>query len=123
MLSNEPTSFRRRNQNASGVQEKLQAKGSKVKALVGHPGASYTSLASNASAHSPGSFADSMLGMRVLKTLSQGQGDGCLPMLAAATLPEAASGDFYVPSNLGVLGRVRCPPTSGREAAVSLVLL
>lgn len=88
------------------LKEKLQAKGSLVKALVAHPGVSSTALGSNASSHSPGSFLDNKMAMRVLKNFLQGQGDGCLPMLSAAVAPEAASGDFYVPANIGVLGRV-----------------
>ena len=61
----------------------------------------------NTSTHSPGSFLDNKMAMRVFKNFVQGEGDGCLPMLAAAVAPEAASGDFYVPGNVGVLGRVR----------------
>ena len=94
------------------MQEKLQAKGSKVKALVAHPGLAHTSLPKNTSSTSPGSFLDNKLGVPLIKNFAQGEGDGSLPMLAAAVAPEAASGDFYIPGNTGVVGRVR--PSSYR---------
>ena len=43
----------------------------------------------------------------VIIMFMQGQGDGALPMLASATDPAAASGDFYCPSVVGVIGMVR----------------
>lgn len=89
------------------MQDKLEAKGSTVKAVLTHPGGSWTSLTANTSAHSPGSFLDSKFAMRTMKMFMQGQGDGALPMLASATDPEALSGDFYCPSVVGVIGMVR----------------
>lgn len=74
---------------------------------MAHPGLAHTSLPKNTSTTSPGSFLDNKIGVRLIKNFAQGEGDGCLPMLAAAVAPEAASGDFYIPGHIGMLGRVR----------------
>ena len=89
------------------LQDKLEARESKVKAILTHPGGSWTAITANSASHSPGSFLDSKFAMRIMKMFVQGQGDGALPMLASATDPAAASGDFYCPSVVGVIGMVR----------------
>lgn len=88
------------------MQGKLEAKGSKVKSLVGHPGASVTSLADNITKYSPGSIMDFKFLKNLFLYLAQSAGDGSLPLLAAATDPAAKSGDFYAPTNHAFLSRV-----------------
>lgn len=72
------------------LDDKLQASGSKIKALVAHPGASGTNL-----------FRDGQMGKLagVAAMMMQSGEDGTMPLLRCAVDPGAKSGEFYGPKN------------------------
>ena len=92
------------------MQAKLEERGSRVKAVVAHPGICETAFQpkSTGAGVKPGLLG--RLVMFVLKHFSQSCGDGAMPILAAATYPDVESGDFYGPSVLGFFGKVCYQP-------------
>jgi hypothetical protein len=88
------------------LQERLVERGSKVKALVAHPGGAATGLQPTTAANSVGSGAGSRIFNFFANFLSQSAADGALPLLAATVSPDAQSGDFYRPGQMGLLARM-----------------
>lgn len=77
----------------AALHHRLQAKGSKVKALVAHPGFASTNLQSTSIKEGGmGSVATSML-----MKLAQSTEDGAMGILSGMCLPNARSGQFYGP--------------------------
>lgn len=72
----------------------LQARGSKVKALVAHPGLANTNL--QATTVGEGGMGEAMTAM-MMKRMSQSIEDGAMGILSGMCLPEAHSGQFYGP--------------------------
>lgn len=85
--------------NVGYLQDKLEARGSKVKSLVAHPGAAITDLRANTAASGEGHGMDNRVLGFLANNLSQSAADGSLPLLACSVEPEAKSGDFYVPGH------------------------
>ena len=89
------------------LRDRLAAKGSRVKALVAHPGVAPTSLMLNTMV---GSGDTSMLALPqclsklFLKWLMHSQEDGTMGLLMCACEPSVASGDFYGPYGKGLSG-------------------
>lgn len=78
----------------AALHEKLQKKGSKVQALVAHPGFANTELQKTSSASGGMSGWSTAFGA---KFLSQSAEDGALGILSCVFLPDAKSGTFYGP--------------------------
>mmetsp|Transcript_44426 Transcript_44426/g.112413 ORF Transcript_44426/g.112413 Transcript_44426/m.112413 type:complete len:215 (+) Transcript_44426:100-744(+) len=78
------------------LDEKLRAKGSKVKALVAHPGLSSTNLqvTTNNTGGMGGMFT------KMIMKMSMSAEDGAIGLLMACCNKEVESGDFYGPSSL-----------------------
>ena len=92
----------------AALHHRLRAAGSKVKALVAHPGWANTEL--QVTTHREGGMASwtSLLALVV----SQSEEDGTLGILSAAVLPDAKSGEFYGPG-MGLMaskGKARAYP-------------
>jgi NAD(P)-dependent dehydrogenase (short-subunit alcohol dehydrogenase family) len=88
------------------LQRRARAAGSELTSLAAHPGFARTELMANG----PGATADSV--SRVLGPLvSQSAAAGALPVLFAATSPEARGGDYYGP---GGLMEMKGPPRRAR---------
>lgn len=85
------------------LHDKLSASGSKVKALVCHPGLSATNLQGTSSRDGPSSFV-----LQLLLTQGQSANDGTVPLLISMTDPKLQSGDFYGPTE--GMGRMRGYP-------------
>lgn len=84
------------------LHERLAASGSKVKALVSHPGVVATPGMPSAGKHdaSLGCFWQVVTG--VVHSVAQTEEDGTVPMLLSCCEPDAQSGDFYGPTgNIG----------------------
>lgn len=80
----------------AALHHKLQASGSKVKALVAHPGLANTELQNTTSnAGGMGGWSTSLM----MKWFAQSSEDGALGILSCACLPEAKSGEFYGPGS------------------------
>ena len=77
----------------AALHKRLQERGSKIKALVAHPGFANTELQVTTNRHGGMSGASSI----VARLISQSAEDGALGLISCATLPEAQSGDFYGP--------------------------
>ncbi len=77
----------------AALHEKIQTKGSKVKALVAHPGWANTEL--QVTTNKSGGLASWTSFMA--RFVSQTEEDGTLGILSCAVLPEAQSGEFYGP--------------------------
>jgi hypothetical protein len=95
-------------------QGKLHGYGSRVKALLAHPGICESAFRPRpAEQGGRGTCFVARVLMSVMKSFSQSCGDGSMPMLAAAVHADAESGDFYGPSAYGFFGKVclpaRCP--------------
>mmetsp|Transcript_26319 Transcript_26319/g.41174 ORF Transcript_26319/g.41174 Transcript_26319/m.41174 type:complete len:218 (+) Transcript_26319:730-1383(+) len=76
------------------LKEKLQAKESKVKVLVAHPGASATNLTTTTAAD--GGVSQWLLDCW-LSFMAQTGEDGACPLLECIANPQAQAGDFYGP--------------------------
>lgn len=81
----------------AALHEKLQAKESKVKALVAHPGWANTELHTNTDKRG-GLFIAPLVSF-LAKLFSQSEEDGALSLLSCAVLPSAQSGDFWGPGS------------------------
>jgi len=79
----------------AALHERLTARGSKMKALVAHPGLAKTSL--QATAAEDGAMAGWL--NSILFLLAQSMEDGAMGILSAMALPNAQSGEFYVPGS------------------------
>ena len=77
----------------AALHEKLQAKNSKVKALVAHPGWANTEL--QVTTNKSGGMASWLSWMA--KMVAQSEEDGTTALLACAALPDAKSGEFWGP--------------------------
>ncbi len=77
------------------LQRRLEASGARAIALAAHPGISATNLAGHFSQHW---FGRIVLGIGGV--LAQDPADGALPLLRAATAPDALGGEYYGPSRL-----------------------
>jgi len=77
----------------AALHEKLQAKQSKVKALVAHPGWANTELQVTTDKQGGMAWGASL----IAKFASQSEEDGTLGILSAAVLPNVESGMFYGP--------------------------
>ncbi len=82
----------------AALHHKLQKAGSKVKALVAHPGVANTAL-QQTSVREGGMGA--LFTSVAMRTTSQSSEDGAMGILSAMCLPDAKSGEFYCPG-LGV---------------------
>lgn len=78
------------------LHDRLQARGSKVKALVAHPGLSATNLQVTTSQH--GGMAGFL--MAGIMYMAQSEEDGTMGILRCAADPQAESGQFYGPAGL-----------------------
>jgi NAD(P)-dependent dehydrogenase (short-subunit alcohol dehydrogenase family) len=77
----------------AALHHKLQAAGSKVKALVAHPGLAKTNLQNNSIEHGGmGRWFTSMF-----MKMAQSMEDGAMGLLSGMLLPTAQSGEFYGP--------------------------
>lgn len=81
---------------AHGLHNKLQKKGSKVRAVCAHPGASNTNLSEELSGY--GFFVDYVL-MPLMPYLAQSPEDGACGLIIGMTSPTAESGVLYGPIN------------------------
>jgi NAD(P)-dependent dehydrogenase (short-subunit alcohol dehydrogenase family) len=89
------------------LHEKLQAKGSKVSALVAHPGLAETDLQST-------TVRDGGMGewfTKQLMKMGQSREDGALGILTCITHPDAQSGQFYGPGMGGMFTALKGPAT------------
>jgi NAD(P)-dependent dehydrogenase (short-subunit alcohol dehydrogenase family) len=77
----------------AALHARLQAKGSKVKALVAHPGLANTSL--QQTSVKEGGMGAMLTGM--MMKMSQSTEDGAMGILSCMCLPDATSGQFYGP--------------------------
>ncbi len=84
----------------AALHHRLQAKGSKVKALVAHPGLARTNL--QTTSIEEGGMAKGLT--RWFMKLSQSMEDGAMGLLGCMCLPEARSGQFYGPGKMGAKG-------------------
>ena len=78
------------------LQRRLDGCGARTEALAAHPGWSTTEIGRN-------SPAVLRIGMVVGQPFGQRAADGALPILRAATDPDAAGGDYYGPGGVGEL--------------------
>lgn len=79
----------------AALHERLRAKGSKVKALVAHPGWANTQL--QVTSNESGGLASGH--SFVARLVAQSEEDGTLGILSCAVLPEAKCGAFYGPGS------------------------
>lgn len=81
------------------MKDKLDAKGSKVKALVAHPGIARTQLVSTTvkDGAMPAFLMNAFMAMN-----SMAGDDGACGIMACMCLPDAASGDFWGPGKTGM---------------------
>lgn len=77
----------------AALHQRLSAKGSKVKAMVAHPGLSSTEL-QKTSVKNGGMGG---LSTKLFMTMSQTPAEGAMGILSCMCLPEAKSGEFYGP--------------------------
>lgn len=77
----------------AALHERLQARGSKVKALVAHPGLANTNL--QVTSIKEGGMGKTMTGL--FMRMSQSPEDGAMGILSAMCLEDAQSGQFYGP--------------------------
>jgi len=77
----------------AALHHRLQAKGSKVKALVAHPGLSSTNL--QKTSVKEGGMAKGFT--KLFMKMSQSPEDGAMGILSCMCLPDARSGEFYGP--------------------------
>jgi NAD(P)-dependent dehydrogenase (short-subunit alcohol dehydrogenase family) len=85
----------------AALHQRLQAKGSKVKALVAHPGLANTNLQRT-------SVEEGGMGRaftRWFMKMSQSMEDGAMGLISCMCLPDAQSGQFYGPGKVGTKGR------------------
>lgn len=78
----------------AALHQKLQAKDSKVKALVAHPGLANTNL--QITSVQEGGMPNNLFTKMFMK-LSQSEEDGAMGLISAMCLPDAQSGQFYGP--------------------------
>lgn len=84
----------------AALHQRLQAKGSKVKALVAHPGLANTNLQQK-------SVEEGGMGRgftRWFMKMSQSMEDGAMGLISCMCLPDAQSGQFYGPGKAGAKG-------------------
>lgn len=93
------------------MQDKLAEKGSKIKSLVAHPGGAATNLQKTTAESGKGSGMDNRMVSFILNSMMQSPADGSLPLLACAVLPEAESGDFYIPGKEGLGSKLMQVPS------------
>jgi NAD(P)-dependent dehydrogenase (short-subunit alcohol dehydrogenase family) len=79
----------------AALHHKLQKKGSKVKALVAHPGLANTEL--QVTSVKEGGMGSLFTGF--LMSMGQSMEDGAMGILSCICLPEAKSGEFYGPGS------------------------
>lgn len=89
------------------LHDKLQAKGSRVRTLLTHPGLAATNLQVSTAGADESGGAGGML-QKMMEGAQSGE-DGTMPMLSGVCLPDAASGDFFGPKDAGCIG----PGTKG----------
>ena len=92
----------------AALHEKLQAKGSKIKALVAHPGWANTELHTNTDKRG-GLFIAPLVSF-LAKLFSQSEEDGALSLLSCAVLPNAESGDFWGPGSNPIASKGQANP-------------
>jgi NAD(P)-dependent dehydrogenase (short-subunit alcohol dehydrogenase family) len=79
----------------AALHERLKKKGSKVKALVAHPGFANTNL--QQTSVKEGGMGKALTG--IMMRFSQSIEDGAMGILSCMCLPDAQSGQFYVPGS------------------------
>ncbi|MEJ5946283.1 oxidoreductase [Pseudokineococcus basanitobsidens] len=84
----------------SELQRRLQAAGSDVLAVAGHPGYAATGLQSGATAGVPVPGLRALMGL-ANRLLAQSDADGALPLLRAGTDPGARGDEYYGPDGRG----------------------
>ena len=92
----------------AALHEKLERKGSKIKALVAHPGWANTELHTNTDKRG-GLFIAPLVSF-LAKLFSQSEEDGALSLLSCATLPNAQSGDFWGPGSIPIASKGSANP-------------
>ncbi len=80
----------------AALHQKLQARGSRVKALVAHPGFARTQL--QQTTIKDGGMGKRMTGF-MMRHMAQSTEDGTMGILSAMFLPSAQSGEFYGPGS------------------------
>mmetsp|Transcript_68810 Transcript_68810/g.143704 ORF Transcript_68810/g.143704 Transcript_68810/m.143704 type:complete len:210 (-) Transcript_68810:349-978(-) len=93
------------------LRDRAAAAGSKVKALVAHPGLSATNL--QVTTTQDGGMSNS-LSNRLMGWMAQSGEDGTCPLLTCVCVPDLKSGDFYGPK--GLTGRAELMPAAPEEA-------
>eukprot|EP00932_Pfiesteria_piscicida_P008115 SRR837773.1842.p1 GENE.SRR837773.1842~~SRR837773.1842.p1 ORF type:complete len:297 (-),score=130.88 SRR837773.1842:118-894(-) len=93
------------------LRDRAAAAGSKVKALVAHPGLSSTNLQVTSAAD--GGMGQSFTDFLMNKMAQSGE-DGTVPLLTCCVSPNVKSGDFYGP--LGITGPTEIQPPEPEEA-------
>jgi len=89
------------------LKDRLEAKGSKIKALVAHPGVAPTSLMLNTAVGSEDYLMVKMpdcLASMMLKYLMHSMEDGTMGILMCSCEPEVVQGGFYGPLGRGLVG-------------------
>ena len=85
------------------VQDRLDQRGSKVKALVAHPGVSASSLQATSTATDNKSWLHNT-GLGLIMRFSQSEEDGAMPLLKCICGKEVPARAFIVPSEKGLVG-------------------
>lgn len=94
-----------------GLQRRLQAKGSTIKALAAHPGYAATNLQHAGPKMEGSSFKAAMMSIGNA-VLAQSDEKGAWPQVHAAASPEAKSGDYWGPAFAEVWGAPKLSSTS-----------
>ena len=85
---------------ARELQARADAAGWPIRSVAAHPGWAVTDIISNGPAEGRGGLKPAMMTM-AFRLLGQSAADGALPLLYAATAPEAAPGGYYGPTGRG----------------------
>jgi NAD(P)-dependent dehydrogenase (short-subunit alcohol dehydrogenase family) len=93
---------------AVGLQQRLAAAGAPTQSLVAHPGLSNTDLQSN-SVRETGGGASQRFWEWLAQSTGMSADRGALPLLRAATDPEATGGQLYAPRFVNAGAAVRRP--------------
>ncbi|MGI3899940.1 MAG: SDR family oxidoreductase [Janthinobacterium lividum] len=81
-------------------QRRIDAAGWAVRSVAAHPGWAVTNVVANGPGQGRGGLKPALLNL-LLRTLGQSASDGALPVLYAATAPEAEPGGYYGPTGRG----------------------
>ena len=104
---------------ARELQRRADAAGWAIRAVAAHPGWAVTDIISNGPAEGRGGLKPAMMNF-AFRLLGQSAAEGALPVLYAATAPDAAPGGYYGPTGrgerTGPVGPSRVMPQAADEA-------